>query len=110
MGRILKLQGLAPTIPEDLYHLIKKGVQMHKHMEKNKKDKDSKFPLFLSSPGFTASPGTTAARSSFRRTGSTAPGRLRPWSLREPERGCSLRGELPRNWLKEAEDLKRTRK
>ena len=24
--RILKLQGLAPTIPEDLYHLIKKGV------------------------------------------------------------------------------------
>ena len=45
--RILKLQGLAPTIPEDLYHLIKKGVQMHKHMEKNKKDKDSKFRLVL---------------------------------------------------------------
>merc|ERR1711924_461356 len=41
--RILKLQGLAPTIPEDLYHLIKKGVQMHKH----KKDKDSKFRLVL---------------------------------------------------------------
>merc|ERR1711924_343868 len=45
--RILKLQGLAPTIPEDLYHLIKKGVQMHKHMEKNKKEKDSKFRLVL---------------------------------------------------------------
>merc|ERR1711924_314322 len=44
---ILKLQGLAPTIPEDLYHLIKKGVQMYKHMEKNKKDKDSKFRLVL---------------------------------------------------------------
>merc|ERR1712182_110463 len=42
--RILKLQGLAPTIPEDLYHLIKKGVQMHKHMEK---DKDSKLRLVL---------------------------------------------------------------
>merc|ERR1711937_230563 len=27
--------------------LIKKGVQMHKHMEKNKKDKDSKFRLVL---------------------------------------------------------------
>merc|ERR1712134_96666 len=26
---------------------IKKGVQMHKHMEKNKKDKDSKFRLVL---------------------------------------------------------------
>merc|ERR1719359_2148996 len=45
--RILKLQGLAPTIPEDLYHLIKKAVSMRKHMEKNRKDKDSKFRLVL---------------------------------------------------------------
>ena len=45
--RILKGQGLAPAIPEDLYHLIKKAVSMRKHMEQNRKDKDSKFRLIL---------------------------------------------------------------
>ena len=45
--RILKVAGLAPTIPEDLYHLIKKAVSMRKHMDKNRKDKDSKFRLVL---------------------------------------------------------------
>merc|ERR1712226_1617410 len=45
--RILKAQGLAPEIPEDLYMLIKKAVQVRKHLEKNRKDKDSKFRLIL---------------------------------------------------------------
>merc|ERR1712094_99568 len=45
--RILKVAGLAPSIPEDLYHLIKKAVSMRKHMDKNRKDKDSKFRLVL---------------------------------------------------------------
>jgi len=45
--RILKTQGLAPEIPEDLYHLIKKAVSMRKHLELNRKDKDSKFRLIL---------------------------------------------------------------
>ena len=45
--RILKVAGLAPTIPEDLYHLIKKAVSMRKHMDRNRKDKDSKFRLVL---------------------------------------------------------------
>ena len=40
-------QGLAPSIPEDLYHLIKKAVSVRKHMEKNRGDKDSKFRLIL---------------------------------------------------------------
>lgn len=39
--------GLAPTIPEDLYMLIKKAVAVRKHLERNKKDKDSKFRLIL---------------------------------------------------------------
>ena len=39
--------GLAPSIPEDLYHLIKKAVSVRKHLEKNHKDKDSKFRLIL---------------------------------------------------------------
>ncbi len=29
--------GLAPEIPEDLYHLIKKAVSMRKHLEANRK-------------------------------------------------------------------------
>ncbi|KAK9822242.1 hypothetical protein WJX81_005323 [Elliptochloris bilobata] len=45
--RILKKIGLAPEIPEDLYHLIKKAVSMRKHLEANRKDRDGKFRLIL---------------------------------------------------------------
>ncbi|GKT83104.1 putative 40S ribosomal protein S13 [Colletotrichum tofieldiae] len=61
--RILKSNGLAPDIPEDLYMLIKKSldpmrggwnidqakqaVAVRKHLERNRKDKDSKFRLIL---------------------------------------------------------------
>ncbi|XLS82732.1 hypothetical protein HN51_048563 [Arachis hypogaea] len=42
-----RAHGLAPEIPEDLYHLIKKAVSIRKHLERNRKDKDSKFKLIL---------------------------------------------------------------
>jgi len=45
--RILKAKGLAPDLPEDLYHLIKKAVSIRKHLERNRKDKDAKFRLIL---------------------------------------------------------------
>ncbi|KAI0918472.1 ribosomal 40S subunit protein S13 [Taiwanofungus camphoratus] len=45
--RILKSNGLAPQIPEDLWHLVKKAVAVRKHLETNRKDKDSKFRLIL---------------------------------------------------------------
>ena len=45
--RLLKKNGLAPEIPEDLYHLIKKAVQVRKHLDRNRRDKDSKFRLIL---------------------------------------------------------------
>jgi len=45
--RILKGKGMAPTYPEDLYHLIKKAVSVRKHLERNRKDRDSKFRLIL---------------------------------------------------------------
>merc|ERR1711944_307540 len=45
--RILKAQGLAGEIPEDLYYLIKKAVAIRKHLERNRKDKDSKYRLIL---------------------------------------------------------------
>lgn len=41
--RILKSNGLNPSIPEDLYHLIKKAVSVRKHLERNRADKDSKL-------------------------------------------------------------------
>ncbi|KAF3162653.1 ribosomal 40S subunit protein S13 [Orbilia javanica] len=45
--RILKSNGLAPEIPEDLHMLIKKAVAVRKHLERNRKDKDGKFRLIL---------------------------------------------------------------
>jgi len=45
--RILKTNGIAPDYPEDLYCLIKKAVSIRKHLDKNRKDKDSKFRLIL---------------------------------------------------------------
>ena len=45
--RILKTNGVAPTLPEDLYYLIKKAVSVRKHLDKNRKDKDAKFRLIL---------------------------------------------------------------
>ena len=41
------IAGLAPSLPEDLYHLIKKAVSVRKHLERNRNDKDSKFRLIL---------------------------------------------------------------
>ena len=43
--RILKKAGMAPDLPEDLHHLIKKAVNVRKHLEKNRSDRDSKFRL-----------------------------------------------------------------
>ena len=45
--RILKKNGAAPDIPEDLYMLIKKAVSMRKHLKKNKKDISCKFNLII---------------------------------------------------------------
>ncbi|KAI0400536.1 40S ribosomal protein S13 [Xylaria palmicola] len=45
--RILKSNGLAPELPEDLYMLIKKAVSVRKHLERNRKDRDAKFRLIL---------------------------------------------------------------
>ncbi|MES1918720.1 ribosomal 40S subunit protein S13, variant 2 [Bonamia ostreae] len=45
--RILKGKGLAPAVPEDLFNMIKKASNIRKHLERNRKDKDSKFRLIL---------------------------------------------------------------
>merc|ERR1711865_268610 len=45
--RLLKKNGLAPEIPEDLYMLIKKAVTIRKHLDRNRQDKDGKFRLIL---------------------------------------------------------------
>merc|ERR1712028_312941 len=45
--RILKVRGLATSVPEDLHMLIKKAIAMRKHLERNRKDRDQKFRLIL---------------------------------------------------------------
>ncbi|CAK5089764.1 unnamed protein product [Meloidogyne enterolobii] len=45
--RILRSKGMAPEIPEDLYHLIKKAVSIRKHLERFRKDIDSKFVFLM---------------------------------------------------------------
>ncbi len=45
--RILKSKGMAPEIPEDMYHLIKKAVNIRSHLDKNRKDKGAKYRLIL---------------------------------------------------------------
>ena len=45
--RILKKKGVAPEFPEDLYCLMRKAVSIRKHIEKNSRDKDSKYRLIL---------------------------------------------------------------
>merc|ERR1719240_438607 len=45
--RILKVAGVAPDLPEDLYHLINKAVNVRKHIEKFRADRDGKFRLIL---------------------------------------------------------------
>lgn len=45
--RILKVAGVAAELPEDLYHMIKKAVNIRKHLERSRKDTDSKFRLIL---------------------------------------------------------------
>lgn len=45
--RILKVAGLAAELPEDLYFLIKKAVNIRRHLERNRQDTDSKFRLIL---------------------------------------------------------------
>ena len=36
---------MAPDMPEDLHHLIKKAVNIRKHLEKFRADRDAKFRL-----------------------------------------------------------------
>ena len=45
--RILKHNGLAQSLPEDMYCLIKRAVSMRKHLEKNRRDGDAKYRLIM---------------------------------------------------------------
>jgi len=47
IARVMKAAGLYPEIPEDMFNLIKKAVNLHNHMTKNKKDYTSKRGLEL---------------------------------------------------------------
>ena len=52
-GAPLTSSGLGPSIPEDMYYLIKKAVSVRKHLERNRADKDSKLSVRPLIPPFT---------------------------------------------------------
>ena len=45
--RILRANGLAPAVPEEIYFLIRRAVNIRKHIERNPHDTDSKYRLIL---------------------------------------------------------------
>ena len=47
VNRILRANGLAPALPEEIYYLIKKATNVRKHLERSKHDVDSKYRLIL---------------------------------------------------------------
>ncbi|MBI4095794.1 MAG: 30S ribosomal protein S15 [DPANN group archaeon] len=47
LGRVLKEKNMSAEIPEDLHALIKKSLQIKKHLEAHKKDMHSKRGLQL---------------------------------------------------------------
>lgn len=47
ISHILKKNALSPALPDDIYNLMKKAVNLHLHMEKYKKDYTSKRGLEL---------------------------------------------------------------
>merc|ERR1712154_42271 len=74
--RILKANGVAVDLPEDLYFLIKKAVTMRKHLDKNRKDKHGKFRL---NPESTDWLDITEPRLLSSLTGNTIPKLLLLW-------------------------------
>ncbi|KAJ0981750.1 hypothetical protein J5N97_010005 [Dioscorea zingiberensis] len=61
--RIHKTHELAPEVPEYLYHLIKKAVAIKKHLQRNKKDKDSMLRTLTSGAAGRRHGYTSAGRS-----------------------------------------------
>jgi len=47
ISQIMKKNNLYPKIPEDLFNLLKKAVNLRNHLQKNKKDSTSKRGLEL---------------------------------------------------------------
>lgn len=45
IAQIMKEKGVYPEIPEDLMNLMKRAVRLRAHLERNKKDKQSKRGL-----------------------------------------------------------------
>ena len=47
ISKILKENDLTPKLPEDLFNLLKRAVNLRNHLERNKRDKHSKRGLEL---------------------------------------------------------------
>lgn len=47
ISQILDTHKLSPNVPDDIFNLLRKSVNLHAHMDKNKKDSTSKRGLEL---------------------------------------------------------------
>ena len=45
--KIMKERGVSPNLPEDFLNLVRRALNLRKHLEKNKKDKHSRRGLVL---------------------------------------------------------------
>ncbi|XP_028373071.1 40S ribosomal protein S13-like [Phyllostomus discolor] len=56
---MLNFKALAPDLPEDPYHLIKKAIAVSKHLERTRKNKDAKFfPILIKSCIYQTNPSS----------------------------------------------------
>jgi ribosomal protein S15P/S13E len=55
--RVTWTTGLGPSLPEDLWYLIKKAVAVPKQLERNRRDHNAKFQLMWVSSGCLESGG-----------------------------------------------------
>merc|ERR1712127_554944 len=78
--RILKKNGLAPSVPEDLYMLIKKAIAVRKHLESSARTETPSSASFALRAESTDSPATTATLSLSPPPGDTTPRRPTPLS------------------------------
>lgn len=45
ISKIIKAHGISYEVPEDMMNLLKKAVRLREHLEKNKRDKRSRYGL-----------------------------------------------------------------
>jgi ribosomal protein S15P/S13E len=83
--RVLKASGITFNLPEELFYLIKKAVNLRKHLEKSRHDIDGKYHLILIESRIHRLARYYKIRRFFHRTGNTTHRQRRLWSRKRLE-------------------------